>query len=105
MNITNRKYSNRDYKSNSSDVDRARDGSNAKIQLNNLNFLLRPNSVLKNVSSSNSFIVNNQLEMEIEYPLPSVRGNIDKRLMPRPLRHSRSNSILKVIHKPARAFS
>jgi hypothetical protein len=82
VNITNRKYSNRDYKSNNSlnrsDVDQAREDSNAKIQLKNLNFLLRPNSVLKNVSSSNSLIANNQLEMELEYPLPSVRGNMDK---------------------------
>jgi hypothetical protein len=109
VHIANRKYSNREYKSNNSlnrsDVNQPKESSNAKIQLKNLNFLLRPNSVLKNASSPNSFIVNNQLEMEPEYPLPSMRGNMDERLMPRPLRHSLSNSKLRGIHKPARAYS
>lgn len=104
-----RKYSNKDYESinslNRSEIDRSRESSNAKIQLKNLNFLLRPNSALKYASSPNSFIAQNQSLIESEYPLIPTEGHIDERLIPRPLKHSRSNSKLRGIQKPARAYS
>ena len=81
-------------------MDNFRDNSNKKIQIKNLNFLLRPSSVMQTSSSPNSFLKNrNSIANESEYPLPSIQGQIDDRLQNIPLRHSRSNSRLKNMQK------
>ena len=100
------KYSNYDYESitslNKSEIDNSKSGSNKKIQIKNLNFLLRPNSVLHASSSPNSLAGNNNsIINDSEYPLPSIPGHIEDRLQNTPLRHSRSNSRLKNMQNQA----
>jgi len=80
---------------NSSDIVRSSNPSNHKIQLKNLNFLLRPNSVLGTHSPS-TFIPKTSLN-ESEYQRASIPGNIEDKLQHRPLNQSRSNSRLKGI--------
>lgn len=71
--------------------------------MKNLNFLLRPNSVLQSSSSPNSFIAQNiSLNDDSEYPIPS---NIESRLQHRPLNQSRSNSKLRGLQKSNRPYS
>ncbi|CAI2366540.1 unnamed protein product [Moneuplotes crassus] len=88
-----------------SEFDTSKDKSNSKIQLKNLNFLLRPNSVLQKSSSPDSFIIHNSSVNECEYPLPSLSGNIEERLQARPLKDSKSNSKLRGIRKSCNAYS
>lgn len=98
-----RKYSNCDYESmnslNLSEMDRSVQRSNAKIQMKNLNFLLRPNSALQS-SSPNSIIKRKSLNGS-EYPLPSLPSYLEDKIQHRPMHHSRSNSKLRGIQNRA----